>query len=108
MSDHVNKDRVHSILGNDVSIWEITVDNPNRNIIKSEESLQNFKNKVRDVYSKIRTVQGQDSEIHLFPVMPNSCAIETGRVWMPKVDLPLIIYDQNKKRDGFYKTLTIK
>jgi len=108
MSDHVNKDRVHSILGNDVSIWEITVDNPNRNIIKSEESLQNFKNKVRDVYSKIRTVQGQDSEIHLFPVMPNSCAIETGRVWMPKVDLPLIINDQNKKRDGFYKTLTIK
>ncbi|MGI9593154.1 MAG: hypothetical protein ACR2MH_01005, partial [Patiriisocius sp.] len=39
---------------------------------------------------------------------PNACAIETGRVWMPKVDLPLIIYDQNKNRDGFYKTITIK
>lgn len=108
MSDKVNKNRIHAVLGDDVSIWEITVDEPNRNILKSKETLMNFKNKVRDAYSVIRAVQGEQSEIHLFPVMPNSCAIETGRVWMPKVDLPLIIYDQNKNRDGFYKTITIK
>ena len=108
MSDQVNKDRIHNILGNDLSIWEITVSNPNRNIIKNKATLLNFKNKVRDAYSKIRTVQGDKSEIHLFPVMPNSCAIETGKVWMPKVDLPLMIYDQNRKKDGFYKTITIK
>ncbi|MGK0387107.1 MAG: hypothetical protein ACI849_001728 [Patiriisocius sp.] len=108
MSDKVNRDRIYAVLGNDISIWEITVDEPNRNILKTKDTLVNFKNKVRDAYSKIRTEQGENSEIHLFPVMPNSCAIETGRVWMSKVDLPLIIYDQNKSRDGFYKTITIK
>jgi 5-methylcytosine-specific restriction endonuclease McrA len=108
MSDVVNIDRIYAVLGQDISVWKITVSNPNRNIIKSKETLVNFKNKVRDAYSKIRTVQGGKAEIHLFPVMPNSCAIETGKVWMPKVDLPLVIYDQNKNRDGFYKTITIK
>ncbi|WP_288955333.1 SAVED domain-containing protein [uncultured Polaribacter sp.] len=108
MSDMVNRDRIHAVLGNEVSIWEITVDTPNRNILKSKQTLENFKNKVRDVFSDIRTIQGEQSDIHVFPVMPNACAIETGRVWMPKVDLPLIIYDQNKNRDGFYKTITIK
>lgn len=108
MSDMVNRDRIHAVLGNEVSIWEITVEKPNRNILKSKQTLENFKNVVRDAYSDIRTIQGESSEIHLFPVMPNSCAIEAGRVWMPKVDLPLIIYDQNKNRDGFYKTITIK
>lgn len=108
MSDMVNRDRIHTVLGKEVSIWEITVQKPNRNILKSKQTLENFKNVVRDAYSNIRRSQGERSEIHLFPVMPNSCAIETGRVWMPKVDLPLIIYDQNKNRDGFYKTITIK
>jgi 5-methylcytosine-specific restriction endonuclease McrA len=108
MSDEVNLDRIHSVLGNDISVWEITVDNPNRNIIKSRDTLINFKNTVRDAFSKIRMEHCGEAVIHLFPVMPNSCAIETGRVWMPKVDLPMIIYDQNKNRDGFYKTITIK
>lgn len=108
MSDKVNRDRIYAVLGNDISIWEISVDEPNRNILQSKETLVNFKDKVRNAYSDIRTIQGENSEIHLFPVMPNSCAIEMGRVWMPKVDLALIIYDQNKNRDGFYKTITIK
>lgn len=107
ISDEVATDRIYKVVGTDVSIWEITAHNPNRNILKSRKALIQFKNTVRDAFSKIRTVYGQVAEIHLFPVMPNSCAIETGRVWMPKVDLPLIIYDQNSKRDGFYKTLTI-
>ena len=72
MSDKVNRERIHAVLGNDISIWEITVDEPNRNIMQTKETLINFKNKVRDAYSDIRTIQGENSEIHLFPVMPNS------------------------------------
>ncbi len=108
LSDMVNHNRIYKVIGKDVSIWEITVSSPNRNVLKNKETLTKFKNQVRNAFSKIRTIYGQDSEIHLFPVMPNSCAIETGRVWMPKVDLPLIIYDQNSYRSGFYQTLTIK
>jgi hypothetical protein len=108
ISDNVAEERIKKVLGSNVSIWEITVETPNRNILKSRETLKYFKNKVREAFSKIREALGEEGDIHLFPVMPNSCAIETGKVWMSKVDLPLIIYDQNKKRDGFYKTITIK
>tara|TARA_R110002020_G_scaffold185364_2_gene382928 strand:- start:7755 stop:8906 length:1152 start_codon:yes stop_codon:yes gene_type:complete len=108
ISDNVTENRVHEVVGKNVSIWEVTTQRPNRNILKNKNTLTQFKNAVRDALSEIRKTFGQDSEIHLFPVMPNSCAIETGRVWMPKVDLPVVIYDQNSKRDGFYKTLTIK
>jgi hypothetical protein len=27
---------------------------------------------------------------------------------MPKADLPMVIYDQNKENDGFFKTIEIK
>ncbi|RVT75321.1 SAVED domain-containing protein [Flavobacterium sufflavum] len=107
LSDDVTDDRIHSVLGDDVSIWKISVDNPNRNILKNRQTLINFKNQVRNAYSKIK-LQYQNEPIHVFPVMPNSCAVETGRIWMEKADLPLIIYDQNSANNGFSKAIEIK
>ncbi|MBX9889184.1 MAG: SAVED domain-containing protein [Flavobacteriaceae bacterium] len=107
LSDNVTDDRIFEILGNDVSIWKITVDKPNRNVLKSRQTLINFKNQVRNAYSKIKLHYAIDQPIHIFPVMPNSCAIETGRVWMEKADLPLIIYDQNSDNNGFSKAIEI-
>lgn len=108
LSDNVTDNRIFETLGNDVSIWKITVDNPNRNVLKSRQTLINFRNQVRNAYSKIKLQYAIDQPIHIFPVMPNSCAIETGRVWMEKADLPLIIYDQNSTNNGFSKTIEIK
>ena len=108
LSDNVTDDRIFETLGNDVSIWKITVDMPNRNVLKSRQTLINFKNQVRNAYSKIKLHYAIDQPIHIFPVMPNSCAIETGRVWMEKADLPFIIYDQNSTNNGFCKTIEIK
>lgn len=108
LSDNVTDDRIFDTLGSDVSIWKITVDNPNRNILKNKQTLINFKNQVRNAYSRIKQVYSTENSIHIFPVMPNSCAIETGRVWMEKADLPLIIYDQNSSNNGFSKTIEIK
>lgn len=108
LSDNVTDDRIFNTLGNDVSIWKITVVNPNRNILKNRQTLINFKNQVRNAYSKIKLQYSIDNSIHVFPVMPNSCAIETGRVWMEKADLSLVIYDQNSTNNGFSKTIEIK
>ncbi|MDM1503939.1 SAVED domain-containing protein [Myroides marinus] len=106
ISDNVDEKRIYDTLGKEVSIWKITLDNPNRNILKNRQTLINFKNQVRDAYSKIKL--NYKNEIHIFPVMPNSCAIETGKVWMEKADLSLIIYDQNSTNNGFKKVLEIK
>ena len=37
---------------------------------------------------------------------PASLAVETGRIWMPKADLEMLIYDQNREK-GFVPTLSI-
>jgi allophanate hydrolase subunit 2 len=39
--------------------------------------------------------------------MPVSAAVETGRVWMPKADLPLLISNQNRKLGGFVRAFEI-
>ena len=39
--------------------------------------------------------------------MPNSLAIKAGMDYMPKTDLPLIVYEQATQRDGFFEALTI-
>ncbi|WP_367171484.1 hypothetical protein [uncultured Aureimonas sp.] len=40
--------------------------------------------------------------------MPVSAAVDVGRVWMPKADLPMRIYDQNKGLGGFIPTILIE
>jgi len=45
--------------------------------------------------------------ISIFPALPVSAAVEVGRVWMPKADLPLQVYDQNRAHGGFEPALMI-
>jgi SMODS-associated and fused to various effectors sensor domain len=49
-------------------------------------------------------IHGQDNTIHVFPAVPVSVAVELGRVWMPKADLPLSLYDE---KAGFHYAFTI-
>jgi hypothetical protein len=39
--------------------------------------------------------------------VPVSCAVELGRVRMPKLDAPWKLYDYNQKLQGFTYALTI-
>ena len=66
-----------------------------------------IKNEVgsRDVYESIKDTYGRDCEINVFPAMPISIAIETGRCWMKKAHPRLTIYDE---KNGFKKALEIK
>ncbi len=45
---------------------------------------------------------GRGARIHLFPAVPVSAAVEIGRVWMPKADLPMTIYDEHRDKGGFH------
>jgi len=55
----------------------------------------------------IKALHGQSTTIHIFPAMPAALAVEFGRVRMPKADLPLLIYDENRGAGGFQPALTI-
>jgi hypothetical protein len=106
LSATVTIDRIQRVLG-DVAIWSITADKPHNDIMRRAEDLRTFRRLLRRTFNDIKAACGQRAEIHIFPAMPVSAAIETGRVWMPKADLPLVIYDENARHQGFIPTLRI-
>jgi SMODS-associated and fused to various effectors sensor domain len=62
--------------------------------MRRAEDLRTWRRLLRRTFDKIKAVCGRNAEIHVFPALPVSAAIEAGRVWMPEADLPLVIYDE--------------
>lgn len=107
LSATVTDDRIHAVLGHDVAIWSLTADRPHNDIMRRPEDLAEFKRQLRRLLDRIKAAHGEDAEINVFPALPNSAAVEVGRCWMPKADLPLRIWDQNRAVGGFIPTFAI-
>jgi hypothetical protein len=107
LSAPISDQRVTKVLGSDCSIWELTVDDPNNDLIRKKEHLSEYRRVVRGLLDEIKLFHGEDTELHVFPAMPVSTSIELGRVWNPKSQLPLVLYDQNRKTGGFARAFEI-
>jgi len=107
LSASISNDRIIKVLGDDVAIWNVSVSNPNRDLICSVDHLQELRNSFRLLFDEVKQMHGQDEVLHVFPAVPVTAAIELGRVHMPKADIKMQIYDQNWKTNGFMKTLCI-
>jgi hypothetical protein len=107
LSDKISRDRVTSVIGDNVSIWELTIEKPHNDFLQSQAQLLTFRERVRELMVLIKNEHGQATPLSVFPAMPVACAIEFGRVRMPKADMPWIIYDQNNKEKKFIKALEI-
>jgi hypothetical protein len=106
LSATIDNSRITAVLPRDgLSIWRMTIPTPNNDFLKSREQLRMFRQQFRLLLDRIKARHGQDVLLHVFPAVPLSVAVEIGRVWMPKADLPLCIYDQNRELGGFAKTL---
>lgn len=105
LSASIDSARVLSINAQ-YSIWELTIENPNNDFLKDQQTLSAFREQVRSLLNRIKLIHGQTSELAIFPAMPVACAIEFGRVRMPKADMPLHIYDQIQGR-GFLSAIRI-
>lgn len=106
VSATVLDDRIHSILGPEAAIWSITVADPGNDVVRSPEDLSGFREKLRALFNEVKAHHGEHHVINLFPVLPVSLAVEVGRVWMPKSDLKLLIYDQIRGQ-GFVPAFAI-
>lgn len=106
VSATVNDERITSVLGDEAAIWSITVETPGNDVVRRPEDLSAFRVTLRALYDEIKAHHGERTTINLFPVMPASLAVETGRVWMPKADLQILIYDQ-QRGSGFVPTFTV-
>ncbi len=107
LSDRINPDRVRAVLGENISIWELTAGAYHNDLLKSRAQLSLFREKARLLLSSIREHHGIQTPLRIFPAMPVASAVELGRVRMPKADMPFIIYDQNKKAGRFIETIKI-
>ncbi|HRJ63289.1 SAVED domain-containing protein [uncultured Brevundimonas sp.] len=95
VSADVDDARIRAVLGDDTAIWSITATGAHNDILRRPEDQANYRRLLRGLFNRIKAVHGQSTPIHVFPVLPASLAVETGRVWMPKADVPLRLYDQN-------------
>jgi hypothetical protein len=107
LSDRISPDRVTRIVPRNVSIWELTIGNPHNDFLRSQAQISMFRDTLRKLFVAIKEAHGQSRPLSIFPAMPVACAVELGRVRMPKADMPWVIYDQNNEAGGFIKTLTI-
>lgn len=106
VSADITDHRLQAVLGEDVAIWSITAVDPHNDILRRPEDQAEYRRLLRRLLNRIKAVHGQDTTIHVFPALPASLAVETGRVWMPKADAPLRLYDQNRI-EGFMHTFDL-
>lgn len=106
LSAVIDSSRVTSVLGRNVSIWELTHAQPHNDFMRSRAQLSQFRSAIRKAMVAINQVHGS-RPLHVFPAIPVACAVEFGRARMPKADSPWILYDQNPAQNRFTKTLTI-
>jgi len=107
LSAKISYDRVTSVLGTGVSVWELTVEDCHNDFLKSRAQLSAFRETARTLMVAISNAHGQAAPLKIFPAMPVACAVELGRVRMPKADMRWVIFDQNNKLGRFVKALEI-
>lgn len=107
LSASIDNTRITNILGEEVSIWTLTIKDPNNDFLKSREQLSLFRRTFSKLLDQIKLRHGQGVVLNLFPAVPVSVAVEIGRIRMPKADLSINIYDQNNKNNGFILAFNI-
>jgi hypothetical protein len=107
LSDHIAPSRVTAVLGNAVSIWELTIEHPHNDFLKARDQLSAFRETVRRLIVDIGQAHGKHTPLAIFPAMPVACAVDFGRIRMPKADCPWTIYDQNQEHGRFIRALDL-
>lgn len=107
LSATVTDDRVHSVLGPGSSIWRVTTDRPHNDYLKVRAQLTEFRETLRPLMDRIKSAHGHHATLHVFPAAPVAACVEFGRIVMPKADLPMKVYDENRRRGGFVPALDI-
>ena len=100
--------RVRKRFGDEASIWEVTAEKPDNDMLRSADQIAEFRKLTRRVLDDINASSQADS-IKVFMAMPAACAVELGRVGMPKADKKLVLFDKNNAVDvDDIETITIK
>lgn len=107
LSATISDDRVHRILGQDASIWRLTIPEPTQECIRSRADLSAFYLEVLKAMDAIKAAHGEAAPLSIFPAAPVSTMVKLGQARQPKADLDWIIYDEVKELGGFVEAIRI-
>lgn len=99
-------ERVKTQMGDSYSYWIISCDNPNRNMMQTKDQIGEFRALLYSVLNEINS-SAIGKTLNVFPAMPNSCAVEFGRLKLHKSDMPWAIWDKQKSDIDYKATITI-
>jgi hypothetical protein len=77
---------------------------PGYSIIRQAGDLEQFQIAMRACLNEIEARYGSRCDIHVFPAMPASTAIQFGRLLLPKSSPGVLVYDHQRGADGFTPT----
>lgn len=107
LSAKVADDRITGILGTQSTIYHLTIAEPNLFFVRNQEIQNIFVKQYRSLLEDIRNENPGIKLLHIFPAMPNSLAIKAGMAYMPKADVPFLLYEQASHNAGFFPALNI-
>ncbi len=107
LSARIADDRIFGKIGNDASIWRVTVPDPNNDYLKSARQLEQFRNLIRPLFDEIKDQYPAGTMLNVFPAAPVSVCVEMGRTIQPKAHMPLRLWDQNNDSGGFLPALDV-
>ena len=105
-SQNIEK-RIKNLYNKDESIWIIRCKEPNNDMLISPKQLSEYRALVRKVMDDINKTSSND-EIRIHMSMPIACAIELGRIRMPKADKSWMLFDYHRDTDKELETITIQ
>lgn len=101
-------ERIADRFGETVSLWSITCNEPGNDMMRCYSQLKQFNQVARKAMNAIKTAHSKADCLKIFMAAPASCAVELGRIRMPKADLPWVLYDYWVDKDEDIETITIK
>ena len=64
ISGTIANERITSIVGEDSSVWKITVESPGNDLIKSFDQVLAFREMMRGLFDRIKSVHGHNTVLH--------------------------------------------
>lgn len=107
LSTQAIKARALRRFGANASIWTITCDIPGNDMMESKYQLEQFRMAARKVMDDIKNSNPENIDLKIFMAAPASCAVELGRIRMPKADSKWVIFDYSNKQEKDIETITI-
>lgn len=95
LSGIVHTEEIVGVIGQGAPMYKMSTPRAVRDFLQAKEQLELFRVKWAHLLSAIRESHGPEVEIHLFPAIPNSIAVEIGRAILPKSDPLLTVYEHS-------------